>query len=81
MQALAGVVVIVVLWVSLAWGGCAWVLWMRAKDTPGDHWPSTAYPEYAECVKERREVYRKYKAAGILAECLPDTIDPRTPKR
>jgi hypothetical protein len=79
-QIAAKPIAIVLLWTALASAECAWVLWMQTKD--GDQWPTTAYPTYDECVKERREVYREYKAkkTGVLAECLPDTIDPRTPK-
>jgi len=53
---------------------CAWVLWWQFG--PDGAPPLDAFTTKAEC-----EVVRDQKRAlGWTVICLPDTIDPRTPK-
>jgi hypothetical protein len=83
---LVAVVVALVLGVAaLAEAECAWVLWSRAGslDTPID-----AFESREECREEKARLETMEKRVSIspglspyFFTCLPDTIDPRGPKR
>jgi hypothetical protein len=85
------VVVLLLTLVGTASAECAWVLWAGGASAPGtassDVWnPVRAYVVVEPCLQaaeERNE--RRYQTGEYVyhsfAMCLPDTIDPRGPKR
>jgi hypothetical protein len=68
-------------------GARAWVLWSAKADAQGlttePYWPSWGYETRAECLQVANNVNGKFgKGEGNYgAQCLPDTVDPRGPKR
>jgi hypothetical protein len=114
MPVLAGVVMMIVLWVSLAWGGCAWILWRgqwwQARGVSTGEWDplrsfmtkeaceaaiSSEMQEGLSFLKQLRQLepgkihregtymalQQKDSTTSVEIRCLPDTIDPRRPKR
>jgi hypothetical protein len=71
---------------ALAHAECAWVLWgaERPYDSASDArawWVLAAYPTRQECESRRGTLHRQRSSDAVSFECLPDTIDPRGPKR
>jgi hypothetical protein len=64
---------------------CAWVLWGAQRPHEGTAdarawWVLAAYPTKAECESRRGAVHRRRTSEEASFECLPDTVDPRSPK-
>lgn len=86
------VLALLLLSVTTASGECAWVLWMESPSGSGQ-WTlantvEIGFPDKAMCerrVREARDLQREARETrpGPLAfyACLPDTVDPRGPKR
>ncbi len=65
---------------------CAWVLWgaQRPHESTSDAkawWVQAAYPTREECESRRGALHRRRTSDETSYECLPDTVDPRGPKR
>jgi len=57
---------------------CAWVLWSGKS---GAWFPITAFESRAECEATRTAKAPTGTTEGFYVTCLPDTVDPRGPKR
>jgi len=67
---------------------CAWVLWMIAMGGGTTAAPLSAFTQRPDCEKDRvekdrliPEEKRTKDGAITFLSCLPDTVDPRGPKR
>ena len=70
---------------------CAWVLWSKVVDPktrmgPGDLNPSAAFKTREACVQASGDMKAQlaqqgYSTDGLIVSCLPDTVDPRGPKK
>ena len=75
---------------SAASAECAWVLWsMTSSEPKGETWGVVAAFSPASggeqaCWREQKRVVQNYRNKGLeqyAHTCLPDTLDPRGPKR
>jgi hypothetical protein len=81
----------VLAWTATASADCAWVLWSLGTVDPPTWQPVASFRAEGSCVQVRqvmaRESYPLLRDAPDSPEtyatlrCLPDTIDPRGPKR
>jgi hypothetical protein len=69
-----------------AWAECAWVLWRETTYLATGYTPMLATTK-KDCNARKAEYQRRPrpetidKDAGLRYVCLPDTIDPREPRR
>ena len=70
---------------------CAWVLWSQsvfqgaALEIVGNWGTLSAHPSYQECMATREFAIKEAKpplpSFTFIFLCLPDTVDPRQPKK
>jgi hypothetical protein len=63
-----------------------WVVWMsQTRDPFIDNAPLIAFTTKEDCEEQEHQYRQDAKAQGLgkirIFKCLPDTIDPRTPRR
>lgn len=90
-----GLALLLVAWPAMAVAECGWILWKEQPENSGQWDIVRAYTSQPECVNSAEAQWsrtppdpsRKLRdlRTGRLEptryECLPDTVDPRGPKR
>ena len=60
---------------------CAWILWAFTAGAAGTALPSRGFDDRVSCERYVEDLQKKGQTTDLKGVCLPDTIDPREPRR